>query len=160
MILYFLRHGQAGDRAEWQGDDAERPLTKRGKESMGREAETIVQLDLRLEVILTSPLLRAVQTGEIIAERLMLSDKFIVDPRLAPGFNFDRLVEILKENTGLNAILLVGHEPDFSQVISQLTEGGQLALKKGGLARVDLNGNSEAPVGVLVWLIPPKVLIL
>ena len=160
MILYFLRHGQAGDRADWTGDDDERPLTKKGKESLGREAETIVQLDLRVDVILTSPLVRAVQTGAVFAERLLLGDKFIQDARLAPGFGIEQLAEIVNEYGEASAILLIGHEPDFSQTISDLTGGSRLVMKKGGLARVDLLPDTGSLAGELLWLVPPKVLIL
>lgn len=158
MILYFLRHGLAGNRIDWKGDDAERPLTKKGKESMDREAETIVQLDLRLDAIITSPLARALQTAEIVGERLMIGDKLLQDKRLSPGFDIEALAEMLEEYKQANAIMLVGHEPDFSQTIGALT-GGRVIVKKGGLARVDLQPDSDSLTGDLVWLIPPKVLI-
>lgn len=160
MILYFLRHGQAGDRAEWKGDDAERPLTKRGEESIAREAETIVQLDLRLEVIITSPLARARQTAKILAKPMLIEDKLIEDNRLSPGFGFEQLGEILGDYPKASAVLLVGHEPDFSNTISALTGGSRVVLKKGGLARIDLLPGQDSLAGELVWLIPPKVLIL
>src|SRR5512145_3039046 len=112
MILYFLRHGQAGSRIDWKGDDDERPLTKKGKESMYREAETIVQLDLQLDAIITSPLARALQTAEIVGERLMMGERLLQDERLSPGFEVEALGEILDEQKGANAIMLVGHEPD------------------------------------------------
>jgi len=160
MILYFLRHGQAGDRAEWKEDDTLRPLTKRGEESIVREAETIVQLDLRLEVIITSPLTRARQTAELVAKPLLLGDKLVEDARLAPGFGTKQLGEILGDYPKAGAVLLVGHEPDFSNTISALTGGSRLGLKKGGLVRVDLLPDQDPLAGELVWLIPPKVLIL
>jgi phosphohistidine phosphatase len=158
MILYFLRHGQAGSRAEWQGDDAERPLTKKGKESMYREAETIVRLELQLDAIISSPLARALQTAEVVGERLMMGDKLFQDERLSPGFDIEALAKILEEHKEANAIMVVGHEPDFSETIGALT-GGRVVVKKGGLARVDLEPESSNLAGDLVWLIPPKVLI-
>jgi phosphohistidine phosphatase len=158
MILYFLRHGQAGSHIDWKGDDAERPLTKKGKESMYREAETIVQLDLQLDAIITSPLARALQTAEVVGERLMMGERLFQDERLSPGFDGEALAEILEEYKQANAIMLVGHEPDFSETIGALT-GGRVIVKKGGLARVDLQPDSGSLTGDLVWLIPPKALI-
>ena len=80
MKLLFLRHGLA-DRSAWSGSDYERPLTPRGKERMRAEAETIASLDLGLDAILTSPLTRASQTAEIVADQLGLLDRLIEDDR-------------------------------------------------------------------------------
>jgi phosphohistidine phosphatase len=154
--LYFLRHGLA-DRSEWSGDDFSRPLTARGKQEMRRIAETIASLQLNLELILSSPLARAYQTAEIVAEVLGLQDRLVSDDRLAPGFGLDALRAILAERPTLTTLMLVGHEPDFSDTISALIGGGRIVCKKGGLARVDLpdGGGLE---GELVWLAPPALL--
>jgi len=156
MRVYFLRHGQAVARGEWNGEDSTRPLTEAGAEILGREAEAMKRLGLGLDVIITSPYVRAVQTAEIVAERLEMRGRLMRDDRLAPGFGARRLVEILRENEMAGALLLVGHEPDFSETIGDLT-GGRVACKKGGLARVDLPDHA-ARRGVLAWLIPPGVL--
>jgi phosphohistidine phosphatase len=158
MILYFLRHGLAENRIEWKDDDSLRPLTDKGVENMNREADVIASLGLSLNIILTSPLKRAFQTAEIIARRLHKMDHLMQDERLAPGFNLEQLSKILSEVPEVDSILLVGHEPDFSETVSSLIGGGNIQFKKGGLTRVDLI--SSAPVqGELVWLIPPKILI-
>lgn len=158
MILYFLRHGRA-DRSAWMGMDFERPLTTDGKERMAQEAELIRQLDLGLDVILTSPLVRAYQTAEIVAERLNMHDLLVVDERLEPGFGPGDLEEILQEYPQADEIMLVGHEPDFSETIRYLIGGGNIVCKKGSLARVDLV-DAGPLAGELVWLIPPKALTL
>jgi phosphohistidine phosphatase len=158
MKLYFLRHGRA-DRSAWTGMDFERPLTEEGKESMAQEADRIHQLDLGLDAILTSPLVRALQTAEIIAERMNALDLLVVDERLEPGFGSSDLAEILEEHPQADEIMLVGHEPDFSETISYLIGGGTIVCKKGSLARVDLV-DAGPMAGELVWLVPPKVLIL
>ncbi len=74
MKLYFLRHGLAGERSEWKGNDFDRPLTEDGKTKMAVEAATIAKLNLGLDAILTSPLVRAYQTAEIVAQKLKLMD--------------------------------------------------------------------------------------
>jgi phosphohistidine phosphatase len=157
MKLYFLRHGRA-DRSAWMGMDFERPLTEEGKERMAQEADTIHHLDLGLDAILTSPLLRAFQTAEIVAERLNALDLLVVDERLEPGFGPGDLAEILEEYPQADEIMLVGHEPDFSETIGYLIGGGTIVCKKGSLARVDLI-DAGPMAGELVWLIPPKALI-
>jgi len=157
MKLFFLRHGLAGARSEWKGNDAARPLTDEGVKEMKRAAATLDQLDLKLDVIITSPLLRAQQTAEIVAQKLNLNSRLVKDQRLAPGFNDDHLRAVLLDHPGVSALMLIGHEPDFSEGISALIGGGRIVCKKGGLALVELpNANSRH--GKLVWLIPPKVL--
>ena len=158
MKLYFLRHGLAGDRETWTGDDFDRPLTDHGKECMAREAATLAKMSLDLDVILTSPLVRAYQTAEIVAQPLNLTDKLVKDEQLGPGFGSNQLAKILKAYPEAQALMLVGHEPDFSQVIGDLIGGGRLTCKKGSLACVELINTSLH--GDLAWLIPPSVLAL
>lgn len=155
MKVYFLRHGIAWERGEWKGADAERPLTSDGIEKLRNTAETLVHLDLGLDAIITSPLVRARQTAEIVAEKLGLRAKLSEDKRLASGFNQDQLHVILREHSRANAVMLVGHEPDLSETISKLIGGGRIVMKKGGLALVELP-NAQSRRGELLWLLPPK----
>lgn len=159
LKLYFLRHGQAGNRQDWQGDDSERPLTVEGKKRMQREAAAIWRLELPLDVIISSPLVRAAQTAEIVARARGSAARLVTDGRLAPGFGPKQLAAIVAEHRNVRGLMLVGHEPDFSETISQVTGGGRLAMKKGGLACVEV-GDLASLKGTLVWLIPPKVLEL
>lgn len=156
MRLYFLRHGLA-DRNQWDGPDFDRPLTREGKNRMSQSADTMLDLDLEIDLIITSPLKRALQTAQIVAHRLDLEDSLVIDERLAPGFGVDELRQIFAERPAANAIMLVGHEPDFSETIAELT-GALVMVKKGSLARVDVL-DSQTLEGELAWLIPPKVLI-
>jgi phosphohistidine phosphatase len=152
--LYFLRHGLA-DWPNWTGPDGERPLTPEGIRKMKDSARTLKRLDLAVEAILSSPLIRAKQTAEFVAERLKL--KVTVVPSLAPGFGIHQLSDVLAEYADAQIFMLVGHEPDFSTTISKLIGGGNVMMKKGGLARVDLD--SLDPLhGQLVWLLAPAVL--
>jgi phosphohistidine phosphatase len=158
MKLYFLRHGLA-DRSEWNGPDNSRPLTEQGKQRMAQEARLIEKLNLNLDYILSSPLTRALQTAQIVAERLGMETKLIEDERLSPGFGIYELQDLLHSLPDVNAILLVGHEPDFSTTIGDLISGGEVACKKGSLARVDVYDSVNLK-GELVWLIPPKMLVM
>jgi phosphohistidine phosphatase len=155
MILYFLRHGLASDSDTWAGDDCERPLTNEGLMLMKTSANTLKKIGVKIDVILSSPLKRAVQTAQIAATAL--GPDVIQDERLAYGFSLESLSEIIAEHPQSTAIMLVGHEPDFSSLVSALTGGSEIIMKKGGLARVDLIESSPLK-GELVWLLPPKVL--
>jgi phosphohistidine phosphatase len=158
MILYFLRHGLADDRAGWLADDTQRPLTKEGKDKMALEAKAFIRLSLSLDSIVSSPLVRAFQTAQIVAQHLDMADKLTQDERLAPGFDLQKLSEVLAAYPGVETVMLVGHEPDFSETISELIGGGRVVCKKGGLARVDVT--SQLPLsGELAWLMPPKLLV-
>jgi phosphohistidine phosphatase len=157
MKLYFLRHGVAVESGEWDGDDASRPLTDDGRKAMEREAKAIEELGIDPDRIITSPLTRAKQTAEIVAQRL--NAKIVEDDRLAGDFDEQALSLILRNHSDAKALMLVGHEPDFSRTIGELIGGGRVDLKKGGLARVDLRDTSSLD-GELVWLVPPKLLMI
>ena len=158
MILYFLRHGLA-DRSEWDGPDNARPLTEKGKQRMAQEARFMARLNLNLDYVVSSPLTRAFQTAQIVAGQLGMEDKLIEDERLSPGFGIYELQELIQALPQVNAIILVGHEPDFSTTIGDLIGGGDVTCKKGSLARVDLHDMAKLK-GERVWLIPPKALAM
>lgn len=148
--LYFLRHGEA-DWPNWKKPDDERPLTKRGKKEMREVAAFLKLIKAQPDLIVTSPLPRAAQTAEIAAERLKV--KCREDKLLAPGFDRSDLERLLKKYPE-ESLMIVGHEPDFTDVISNLT-GASLKLSKAGTALVELNRSwSKAR---LLWLFPPKI---
>ena len=157
MNCYFLRHGIAVEPGEWPGRDFDRPLTSEGIERMEREAHAIADLSLELDAIVTSPLLRARQTAEIVANRLKLRDEIVEDARLAGGFDAKRLTEILAEHDKAGAIMLVGHEPTMSAAIGRTIGDASIELKKAALAGVAFS-DASATHGTLICLIPPKVL--
>ena len=150
MELYFLRHGEA-DWPDWKKSDDERPLTKRGKKEMREVGKFLDRLKVRPDLIVTSPLPRAAQTAEIAAD--YLKAKLRKDELLAPGFDAGKLRTVLKRHRA-RVLMLVGHEPDFTDVISKLT-GASLKLSKAGVALVDVDPESEE--GKLLWLFPPKI---
>jgi phosphohistidine phosphatase len=150
MYLYFLRHGEA-DWPDWKKPDDERPLTKDGKKEMREVAAFLKRVKAKPDLIVTSPLPRASQTAEIAAEHLKI--KCREDKLLEPGFNRPGLERLLKKYPE-ESLMIVGHEPDFSEVISELT-GAALKLSKAGIALVDLNRSWRS--GRLLWLLPPKI---
>ncbi len=150
MKLYFLRHGEA-DWPDWKRPDDERPLTKRGKREMREVAKFLDRLKVRPELIVTSPLPRAAQTAEIAAD--YIKAKVRKDESLAPGFDRSDLQIVVKRH-GESVLMLVGHEPDFTNIISALT-GASLKLSKAGVALVEMDADSEQ--GKLLWLFPPRL---
>ncbi|MGH8094937.1 MAG: phosphohistidine phosphatase SixA [Chthoniobacterales bacterium] len=148
MRLYFLRHGKA-DWPDWQGPDEERPLTKTGRKEMHEVGEFLARCGVEVDFVLTSPFRRAEQTADIAAEHLKVVCR--EEKMLAPGFSTQDLPRLLRKRPQ-DSLMLVGHEPDFSQVIASLT-GGNVKMAKAGLALVDY----AAHKGKLLWLLPPKL---
>ena len=106
------------------------------------------------DAMLTSPLARARQTAEIVAAALGCADRLRDDERLAHGLDRKRLSSIVAEHAGAQVLVLVGHEPDFSATIAQIT-GATVVIKKAGVARVDID--EQTMRGTLVWLFPPRI---
>ena len=153
--LYLLRHADAGDPAAWTGDDADRPLSKKGERQARRLAELLCDLRWRPDVIITSPKLRARQTADALAREV--KRKPVEDERLGGSLDLTVLAGLLADQGDALRVVLVGHDPDFSALASSLT-GAALEVRKGALVRIDLPAGSPAPGGgVLRWLIPPKV---
>jgi phosphohistidine phosphatase len=157
MNAYFLRHGIAEEQSS-SGRDFDRVLTREGVQRMECEAKTIAKLDLRLDLIVTSPLLRAKQTAHIVAAELKIANRLVEDARAGGSFDTDAFAAMMRERADTGAILFVGHEPGMSTVIGGLT-GASVDFKKGSLACVKLTGPHSLR-GSLVWLLPAKFLAL
>ncbi|MBC5816742.1 MAG: phosphohistidine phosphatase SixA [Candidatus Eremiobacteraeota bacterium] len=158
MKCYFLRHGIA-EESSASGKDYDRVLTRDGVRRMQREAKTIAKMDLGLDIILSSPLLRAKQTADIVAEEMKLKHRVVEDPRAGIVFDTESFVAMLSDHSDAGAIMFVGHEPGMSMTIGSLAGGMSIDFKKGSLACVELSSRSSMH-GHLVWLVPAKVLAL
>lgn len=150
MHIYFLRHGEA-DWADWKKPDDERPLTEKGRKEMHEVGAFLANLSVKPDVVLTSPLPRASQTAEIAAD--YIDSKSVEEELLAPGFGRSELKKLLKKRSG-DSVMLVGHEPDFSETVGKLT-GARIKLSKAGIALVEVEANLSC--GKLLWLFPPKI---
>jgi phosphohistidine phosphatase len=148
MRLYFLRHG-AADWPDWNRPDDERPLTKEGRRELHQVGEFLARLKAKPDLILTSPLPRASQTADIVAEHLQA--RVHEERLLSPGFGAEDLKR-LRRKYPQQVLMLVGHEPDFSSTIASLT-GGAVKLSKAGVALVELDSGKSK----LRWLFPPKI---
>jgi phosphohistidine phosphatase len=153
--LYFLRHAVALEREDWHNKDDElRPLIKQGITETQRLAKHLTKLGFRAERIITSPLVRAYDTGKIVADTLGV--ELLVDDHLKPGCDRVALKTIL-EKYDFENLILVGHEPDFSDMITDIIDGGRIKMKKGALAFVELE-DSKKLRGTLRWLLTPDLL--
>jgi phosphohistidine phosphatase len=118
-------------------------------------ARGLRKLGLKLDVLLSSPLVRARATAEIVARELGFELR--LTDALAPGCDTGRIFGLLGEHRAAERVMFVGHEPDFSAIVGRLTGGSRVELKKGGLARVDIEVLEDG-AGTLVWLLTPKIL--
>ena len=154
LELYFLRHADAGDPMTWAGDDADRPLSKKGRRQSKNVMRLLDDLHLRVDAVLTSPKLRAADTAKIVAKAL--GKKAHADDRLSIDFGEEALAGLLAEwGPSVQRVVLVGHDPDFSHLVSWLA-GTSITMRKGALARLDLADRTlGAGHGSLRWLLPP-----
>ena len=153
--LYLLRHAHAGNPDAWTGDDAERPLSAKGRGQADRLARYLASIELKLDAIVTSPKVRARQTAEPVAAALGV--KYITDARLA-GHLDEEVLEAIVKDAGGDRVLLVGHDPDFSELAASLSGSQDLPLKKGALARFESSGPLRPSGAALRWLVPPDLL--
>ena len=159
MQLFLLRHGIAEDRRAG-GTDFDRALTAEGRAQLARVARGLRRLKVAPAAILSSPLVRARQTAEIVAP-VLGRDVEIVD-QLAAGVRFEEMLHVIEDRDDAGSLMLVGHEPDLSTAAALLVGAPEdaLVLKKVGLIRVDLHGPPAAGSGQLRWLLTPSQLAL
>ncbi|HET9496894.1 MAG TPA: histidine phosphatase family protein [Candidatus Limnocylindria bacterium] len=157
MILYFLRHGKAGQGDPSDPTDDARELTDTGAAELRAAAPLWRRLNLRPDVILSSPLPRALQTAELFAAGIQSSHDPVVDDRLRPGADWADLAQSLATHRDARRVLFVGHEPDFSIAIQELTGARAVRMRKGGLACVEFPGIPEPGAGELAWLLDPDL---
>jgi phosphohistidine phosphatase len=154
--LYFLRHAHAGDPEAWTGDDAARPLSDKGEKQAERLGTFLAGIGFTPDAIISSPKLRAAQTAEIVAKHLGIQISF--DDRLAGAFEVETLETLLGDAGDPVRPVVVGHDPDFSDVLAELSGASRLPMPKGALARVDIERPLRAGGGTLHWLVPPDLL--
>jgi phosphohistidine phosphatase len=162
MNLYLMRHGiaVAADQPGMESD-SERPLTPKGVKRMRRAARALRRLGISFDTIITSPLMRARQTAEIVAETLGLEGQLEEISELAPERSVDHLISGLTRFHDREHLLLVGHNPLLIRAFSFFICGKdnlEIELKKGGLGCIEIDGLPPSAPGTLHWFLTPKQL--
>jgi phosphohistidine phosphatase len=161
MNLFFLRHGKARPRSPQWRPDSKRPLTREGENSMFEVARGIKALDVSFDVILTSPYARALRTAEILAE-VYDAQKLFETARLAADAGANDIIDEINENfSAAGEIVLVGHEPFLSGLISTLLtgeDGMAIEFKKAGFCKLTMEKLVFGKCARLNWLLTPKQL--
>ncbi len=155
MDLYIIRHGIAADIAP---SDRERPLTPPGRDQMRQMADWLAKQGARPQRIISSPLLRAVQTAEIVRDGVGLEEgELLISPIMAPGADPQRLCKLLAE-TAADSVAIVGHAPDVQVYTSFFAGGGWLTFGRGNIACLEVNGTPCEQRGMLRWFVSPRTL--
>ncbi len=160
--LYVMRHGLAVTRGSVRfSDDAQRPLVPEGKERMREIAEGLKQVGFEVDWVVSSPLVRALETAGIIAESLTSSAPVDVCEAMRPGGSPEDLITFLAKRPSRTRVLVVGHEPDLSELAARLIGAGthaNLAFKKGGCCMIRFDEFPPKSPGQLVWWLTPRLL--
>ena len=155
-LLHLLRHADAGDATRWPGPDELRPLSSEGIAQAERLTAHLAGIGFQCDAVLTSPRMRAVQTAEPVADALGLT--VVVEPRLGEGLSVQGLDALLRAAGDPRAPILVGHDPDFSDLLTTLIGAVDVSMKKGALARLEARRPFTAGGARLRWLLPPDAL--
>lgn len=157
--LYLIRHGIAAERGEAWPDDTKRPLTDQGVRRLRTIAAGFVEIGVSFDVMLTSPLVRARQTAEIIAGSLDPHPPIVTTDALSPGGTYAAVVDELGKQARRRRIALVGHEPGIGALAARLIGSRHsLEFKKGAVARIDLAALPPTGAGSLYWFLTPRLL--
>ena len=162
MNLYLMRHAIAAEPDE-HTEDSQRPLTEKGHKKLSKIARNLEKLELKFDVILTSPYLRARQTANVVADALDIKHKHVVkSENLTPLGFADKLVEEIKlldeisTRKPVENLLLVGHEPFLSQLVGMLVAGDaslSIDMKKAGLCKLSIEQLTYGRCATLEWLL-------
>lgn len=160
--LFLMRHGIAVDRGSPRyADDAKRPLTPEGRNKTRQIAKGLARLAPDLDWIVSSPLVRALETAELVSEGFVASIAVDISNALAPGGSPEALLSFLAKHSNRRRVLVVGHEPDLSELAARLMGAGRhanLAFKKGGCCLITFDEFPPKSAGRLVWWLTPRVL--
>jgi phosphohistidine phosphatase len=154
--LHLLRHAHAGDPLAWDGPDDRRPLSNRGEKQADRLGRFLATMGFLPDAIITSPKARAAQTAEIVGQRLGVAVG--VDERLGGQLGIDDLEGVLRDAGDPERPVVVGHDPDFTELLAILCGASGVTMQKGALARIDVRRPLEPGGGTLRWLVPPDLL--
>lgn len=157
MNVYLLRHGSAGQKKSNPIADHKRPLDKEGKQQCIQLGATLSSLKLQFDVVLSSPLKRALQTAALVGTETGFEKKIQLSQALEPNGTWSDFQQLLESLSGFDDVLLVGHRPSLPEFLNRLLypDGGNsaLRLRKGAIALLNL----ERGAAKLQWLLDPRV---
>jgi len=156
MNIYFLRHASAGSHKANLAADERRPLDPDGIQQCTVIGSTLAALEVKLDLVISSPLKRASQTAELVAREIGCEDRIEFSDALRPEADYRGFQQLLQASAKKDEIMMVGHNPSLSEFLSLLISGGAshtaVDLKKGAVAKVPMDGNSSP----LQWCFTPK----
>lgn len=155
-LLHLLRHAHAGDPERWEGPDAERPLSNRGRRQAARLGRLLAAADERPDLYITSPKVRARETADIVASAS--GSLVVVDDRLVGGYDLAVIDDVLAAAGHAERPCLVGHDPEFSELLGALLGLAPVPMRKGALAVVEIGRPLTFGRGTLRVLLPPELL--
>lgn len=159
MKILFIRHALAEDREDWEGDDFLRPLVKKGKEEAEIFFSKLPNIYRKIDLIVTSKATRAKETAKILND--FYKTRIIERDELSPGCDYEMFEDMFKnlEKSDIEIMAIVGHEPDFSEIISSIISPSSLVslkIKKPSVVEVDLP-NGDVLIGEVKNLFSPKL---
>jgi phosphohistidine phosphatase len=158
--LYLVRHAIAAERGPKYADDRLRPLTPAGTKKFAESVPGLLELDVVIDLVLASPLVRARETAQLLAAGLKPKPAITEIEALAPGGRHQAIIEAIKTHSKRHRRLaLVGHEPDLGEFAARLLGArGLVEFKKGGICLIEVDGATPGGPGTLRWMLPPKAL--
>ena len=157
--VYLVRHGIAAERGEEYPDDSKRPLTTRGIARLKKEAKALESLGVAFDVIISSPLVRARQTADVLAEAFKSKPPVTLSDSLAPAGAPTAVIQDIAKQARRARIALVGHEPNMGELAARLIGArSPLEFKKGAICRIDFEVLPPKGVGQLRWFVTPRIL--
>jgi phosphohistidine phosphatase len=157
--LYLVRHAIAAERGRQWPDDTKRPLTHKGAARMRQIVLGLRELGVEFDLVLTSPLVRARQTAELLIAGVRSKPALEMTDALAPGEPPVKVAAMLAKHSGRCSIALVGHEPGLGELAAWLVGANEpFAMKKGGVCRIDVTALPPARHGHVTWLATPRML--
>jgi phosphohistidine phosphatase len=157
MIIYFVRHASAGQRKDNPKKDEKRALDAEGVHQCTQMGRILASLDANVDAVISSPLKRATQTAALVANEIGYEGKLHLENALRPEAKYDAFRDMLRKYSKAEALMLVGHNPNFSEFLGHLVaeNGGRahLDMKKGAVAKVE----SEQKKFILDWLVTPRI---
>ncbi len=157
MILYFMRHANAGEALPDSQKDERRALDEEGIRQCSVMGHILGELEIAVDGVISSPLKRSAQTATLVTSEMGFEGKVRLSAALHPHAKFSDFRELIEGLEGCEAVLLVGHNPNLSDFLSTVLGGPEsdvyIDLRKAGLARVDMRRHR----GTLQWYLTPKL---